>query len=58
MRSAERGGMMDWQMTREVIMDKAQAYKMIANLCEQLKLSFDEHKQVQAAFALLKPDDN
>ena len=38
-------------------MDKMQAYKMIVNLCEQLKLSFDEHKQVQAALALLKPED-
>jgi len=38
-------------------MTPEQAYQMISNLCSQLKLSLDEHKQVQQALSLLKPQD-
>ena len=36
-------------------MTPEQSWQMIANLCRQMKLSIDEHQQVQAALQVLKP---
>ena len=36
-------------------MTPEQAFQMVANLCRQMKLTIDEHQQVQAALQVLKP---
>ena len=36
-------------------MTPEQAWQLVANLCRQMKLSIDEHQQVQAALQVLKP---
>ena len=38
-------------------MTPEQAYQIISQLCKQIKLTLDEHQQVQQALALLKPKE-